>query len=341
MTSPEVDNPARTASPPRRAASGTPTPLVVLGEIRTCLLPHSVTMDGRATDDLLATVAGETVRRRERPGQLAFSPRRATGVDCHVGWGATTTARVVGTVESTVVLVGGRLAQLSSHTTVVQADQKVRRPWSHYVGRVGVTEVISELPDRAVADKELAAGYFAPPGPKTLDLASICARHLDDLRSSSLLDQRPPLRAPTTRLRWTASIGGSAGPAVSLRLEDERSRALRVTVREAADLPDAVRFCQDVAAHDWLLTVIDATVRAAEGFGDGQQVAVLAPVFEHLAHLWMPGAQVPTAMRALWRNLQAAANFSKQWTARIEQVQRRIEVATYYAARGENPAGGW
>lgn len=330
-------------TPPRRAAPGPSTPLVVLGEIRTCLLPHSMTLDGQTTDELLATVAGATVLRRERPGPLAFSPRRATGVDCHLGWGATATAtaRVVGTVASSVVLVGGRLVQLSSHTTVVRAQQKRRRPWSHYISRVGVTEVIGEVPDHSAAHRELVAGYFAPPGPNTLDLASICARHLDDLRSSPLLDQRPQLRAPTTRLRWTAVVGGNAGPAVSLRLEDELCRALRVTVREATDLPDALRLCQDIAVHDWLLTVIDARVRAAEGLDDGQQVTVLAPVLEHLAHLWMPGAQVPAAMRAPWRDLQAAANFSKQWTARVEQVQRRIEVATYYAARGASPSGDW
>ncbi|MFD3506420.1 SCO2521 family protein [Nocardia sp. NPDC058666] len=337
----DVNHSTRTPPPARRATSGPPTPLVVLGEIRTCLLPHSLTMDSQATDELLSTVAGATVRRRERPGALAFSPRRATGVDCHLGWGTTTTARAVGTVESTAVLVGGRLSQLSAHTTVVRPPQKKRRPWSHYISQVGVTEVIGDLPDHAIADKELAAGYFAPPGPNTLDLASICARHLDELRSSPVLDQRPPLRAPTTRLRWTAIIGGAAGPAVSMRVEDDLSRTLRVTVREATDLPDALRFCQDVAVHDWLLTVIDAKVLAAEAFSDGQQVAVLAPVFEHLAHLWMPGAQVPAAMRAPWRDLQAAANFSKQWTARVEQVQRRIEVATYFAARGEDPPGGW
>ncbi|MGY0501149.1 SCO2521 family protein [Nocardia sp. FBN12] len=326
-------------SPLRRPAPRPRIPLVVLGEIHTCLLPHSVTLDGQATEELLSTVAGATVLRRERPGPLPFSPRRATGVDCHLGWGTVTTARAVGTVESTAVVVGGRLSQLSAHTTVVRARQKKRMPWSHYLGQVGVTEVIGDLPDHEFADKALAAAYFAPPGPNTLDLASICARHLDELRSSPVLDQRPPLRAPATRLRWTAIIGGTAGPTVSMRIEDKLSRTLRVTVRQATDLPDALRFCQDVAVHDWLLTVIDAKVSAAERFSDGRQVAVLAPVFEHLAHLWMPGAQVSAAMRAPWRDLQAAANFSKHWTARVEQMRRRIEVATYYAASGEDSPG--
>ncbi|MEV0251208.1 SCO2521 family protein [Nocardia sp. NPDC050712] len=330
-----VSNPAA-----RRTA---PIPLVVLGEIRTCLLPHSSTLDGQATDELLALVPGATVRRRERPGPLAFSPRRAVGVDCHLAWGSTTSARVVGTVASTAVLVGGRLSQMSVHTIVVRAPQKKRRPWAHYIGQVGVTELIGTLPDPAIADEELVAGYLAAQGPAktTLDLSSICARQLAGLREAPQLDQQPPLQAPTTRLRWTAQIGGSAGPAVSFRLDGELTRTANVIVRVPAEIPDALRFCQDVAVHDWLLTVIDAKVRAADGISDGRQVAVLAPVLEHLAHLWMPGAQVPGTMRSPWRDLQAEASFSKQWTTRVEQVQRRIEVATYYAARGGNPAGDW
>ncbi|MFC9661736.1 SCO2521 family protein [Nocardia sp. NPDC127606] len=329
------------SAPPRRTTSRPSTPVVVLGEIRTRLLPHSLTLDSLATEEVLATVAGTTVVRRERPCPLAFSPRRATGIDCHLGWGetASATARVVGTVASTAILVGGRIAQLSSHTTVVRAQQKKRMPWSHYIGRLGVTEIIGELPDHSIADTELAAGFYAPRGATTLDLGSICTGHLEDLRSSPLLDQRPPLRAPTTRLRWCAVIGGSTGPAVSMRVEDGESRTLRVTVKEAADLPDALRFCEDVAIHDWLLTVIDARVRSAEAFDDGRQVAILAPVLEHLTHLWMPGAQVAASMRAPWRDLQTAAGLSKQWTARVEQIQRRIEVATYYAARGANSVG--
>ncbi|MEU8894850.1 SCO2521 family protein [Nocardia sp. NPDC048505] len=325
----------------RRSIRNVPAPLVMLGEIRTCLLPNSTTLDGEATRDLLALVPGATVRRRERPGPLAFSPRRAIGVDCHLPWGATDSARVVGTVASMAVLVGGRLSQTSVHTIVVRAPQKKRRPWSHYLTQVGVIEAIGALPPRAVVDEELVTGHFTASGLHMLDLSSICARHMDDLRLSRQLDQRPPLRAPTTQLRWTAQIGGRTGPAVSFRVADDLTRTANVIVRVPGELPDALRFCQDLAVHDWLLTVIDAKVQAAEAFSDGRQVAILAPVLEHLAHLWMPGAHVPGTVRSLWRDLQAEANFSKQWTSRVEQVQRRIEVAMYYAARGEGLQRSW
>ncbi|WP_194819751.1 SCO2521 family protein [Nocardia sp. XZ_19_385] len=324
--------------PPRRTAL---RPLVVLGEIRTCLLPHSTALDGEATDELLALVPGASVRRRERPGPLAFSPSKAIGVDCHLAWGSTDSVRIVGTVASTAVLVGGRLSQMSSHTTVVRAPQRKRQPWSHYTSQIGVTEVIGKLPIPPDADQELIAGYRTAPSPTTLDLSSVCARQLGDLHRSPQLDQRPPLRAPTTRLRWTAQIGGNAGPAVSFRVEEELTRTANVIVRAPDEIPDALRFCQDVAVHDWLLTVIDAKVLAAEGLSHGQQVAVLAPILEHLAHLWMPGAHVPSTMRSQWRDLQAEANFTKQWTTRVEQVERRIEVATYHAVRGAISAGDW
>ncbi|MEV6068185.1 SCO2521 family protein [Nocardia sp. NPDC052001] len=312
-------------------------PLVVLGEIRTCLLPHTTTLDGQATEDFLSLVPGARVRRRERPGPLAFSPPRAVGVDCYLARGTTDAARIVGTVASTAIVVGGRLAQLSSHTTVVRAPQKRRRAWSHYVGRVGTTEVIGPLPDRAIAERELIAGYLGASGATMLDLASICARKLDELRKSALLDRKPPLLAPITRLRWTARMGGSLGTTVSFRLADEVTRTVHITVRRVEDLPDALRFCEDLAVHDWLLTVIDAKVRAADGFGGGygRQIEVLAPVLEHLAHLWMPGGHTPPSMRPLWRDLQSEAGFSKQWVTRVEQLERRIAVATYYAARGE------
>ncbi|MEV6275254.1 SCO2521 family protein [Nocardia sp. NPDC051832] len=337
MTSRDVERRVQTPDAPARRAG--PLPLMVLGEIRTCLLPHSVTLDGQATEELLALVPGATVRRRERPCALAFSPRKAVGVDCHLGWGSTAEARVVGTVASSVILVGGRVAQMSAHTVVVRAQQKQRRPWSHYISRVGVTEVIGALPDRAIADEELIAGYLSVPSPTTLDLGSICARQLEDIRRSPLLDQNPPLLAPITRLRWSAQIGGTSGPAVSFRLDDDLNRTAHVIVRRAEEIPDAVRFCQDVAVHDWLLTVIDAKVRAAEGFVDGRQVDLLAPVLEHLTHLWMPGAHVADLMRSPWRDLQSKANFSKQWTTRVEQVHNRIEVATYYATRGDHLTG--
>ncbi|MRH86388.1 hypothetical protein GFY24_02705 [Nocardia sp. SYP-A9097] len=320
--------PATSNSSSRRT---TPVPIVVLGEIRTCLLPHSTTLDGQATEELLALVPGATVRRRERPAPLAFSPPRAVGVDCYLSWGSTAETRVVGTVSSTAILVGGRLSQMSSHTTVMSTPRRKRQPWSHYVDRFGTTEAIDTLPDRSIADEELIAGYLTASGPKTLDLSSICARQLDELLKSPLLDQDPPLLAPTTRLRWTVKIGGTAGPAVSFRLDDEATRTANITVRVAEEIPDAVRFCQDLAVHDWLLTVIDAKVLAAAGVrsGDERQLDVLAAMLEHLGHLWMPGAHTPDAMRSPWRELQSKASFSKQWDTRLRQLRDRIVVATY------------
>ncbi len=50
------------------------TPLVVLGEVRTCLLPSAIALTGAEACDLLALMPGCTVRWRERPGTLAVCP---------------------------------------------------------------------------------------------------------------------------------------------------------------------------------------------------------------------------------------------------------------------------
>ncbi|MFF2553655.1 SCO2521 family protein [Nocardia sp. NPDC058058] len=336
-----------TTQPARgRSRQVSQTPLAALGEIRTCLLPHSTTLDIQATEELLALIPGANVVSRDRPGPLAFSPPRAVGVDCHLSRGGTATARIVGTVASTAILVGGRISQVSSHVTVVRAPQKLRRSWSHYVSRVGTVEIIGTLPDREGADQQLTDAYRAMPTSDSadmafLDIASVCARQLDELRYSPLLDQSPPLLAPTTRLRWTARVGKEKATSVYFEYHrDDQPRTLTVTVQRAEDLPTARRFCEDVAAHDWLLTVINAKVLAANGFGGGyaRQVEVLAPVLEHLAHLWMPGAHVPDEIRSLWRKLQTDPGFSRQWDTRVAQLEHRIAVATYHAARGGYPA---
>ncbi|WP_280250662.1 hypothetical protein [Nocardia abscessus] len=64
------------------------TPLVVLGEVRTCLLPSATALTGAEACDLLALMPGCTVRWRERPGTLAVSPPPPGGGGRGMGPGA-------------------------------------------------------------------------------------------------------------------------------------------------------------------------------------------------------------------------------------------------------------
>lgn len=312
------------------------TPLIALGEVRTCLVPASATLHREEAGDLLALVPGRRVRWRQRPGTLAISPVTPVGVDCELVVAGAAPARVVGTVATRAIVMGGRVLQSSARTQVIRAAERRRQTWSHYLSRVGVTEVLSKLGDREEAIDALIDGYLdTKPTAETLDLASISERLLAQLRADPRLDQQAPLLVPTTRLRWVAKVGGAAGPKLQLRLDDDALRSVSIVVRTEQDLDAAQRFCEDLAAHDWLLTVGDAAIEEADRFArsDHKRMEVLAAVLEHLAHLWMPGAHTPAPLRALWKELQTEPGFSRQWTALTGQVRDTLRVAEWDLAR--------
>ncbi len=335
-------------------------PLVVLGEVSTCLLPSSIALDRDRADELLALMPGRAVSWRERPSTLAVSPTTAVGVDCDLmldlnatgkdSVGADipisnpdraavaepTTVRIVGTVGTRVVLAGGRILQSSAHTQVARAGERRRQPWSHYLSRKGFTEVIDIVPpERAMAGAALAEGYLAEPvaDGDILDLASISRRLLGRIRTDPRLDQLPPVQVGTTRLRWTALVGGAAGPAVQLHLDDGSIRSVRLIVRKESDLAAAQRFCEDLAAHDWLLTVVADALDQADHFStlSKDRLEILYPLLQHFTSLWMPGAHTPAALRALWRDLQSDPGFSRQWTTLRDRMRDSIAIATLHA----------
>ncbi|MFC3962436.1 SCO2521 family protein [Nocardia jiangsuensis] len=311
------------------------TPLVVLGEVRTCLLPSAAALPRAEACELLELVPGRGVRWRERPGTLAVSPTTAVGVDCDLALNAET-ARIVGTAATTLVLAGGRILQSSAHVAVVRAPDRRRRPWSHYISRKGVVEVLTRIPERASAGPALAESYLAErTGADILDLASISERTLARIRSDPQLDMNPPLHAGTTRLRWTAQVGGSSGPAVGMRLVDDTVRTVRLIVREEPDLQDAQRFCEDLAVHDWLLTALARALDEADRFPSDsrERLGILGPALEHLTRLWMPGAHTPVSLRALWKELQNDPGFTRQWNNLVGQLRDSIAVATLDALR--------
>lgn len=338
-----------------------PTPLVVLGEVSTCLAPSAAALDRTHADELLALMPGRAVSWRARPSTLAISPTTAVGVDCDLELGLSAQdsaayrartgrrwdrARIVGTVGARVVLAGGRILQSSTHTQIVRSGDRKRQPWSHYVSRKGVTEVLDVLPaERGTASAALARGYIpdpdvefdsAPEGDgELLDLASISRRLLGRIRTDSRLDQSPPVHAATTRLRWTALVGGAAGPKVQLRLDEDNVRSARLIVRNESDLAAAQRFCEDLAAHDWLLTVVADALDEADRFGAASldRLDVLAPLVQHFTGLWMPGAHTPAALRALWRDLQSDPGFTRQWTTLRDRLRDNIAIATLHALR--------
>lgn len=315
-------------------------PLVVLGEVRTCLLPTSDTLPVEDVSELLTLQPGRRVLSRERPVPLAISPSAAVGVDCALATVSRSNTRAIGTVASHAVVVGGRIAQSSSSTRVVRAPVAARRPWSHYLTKVGAIELIPRLGDDIAAAIDLSEGFLEASNAKTLDLGSISDRMLTRVRMDDRLDQQPPVRTTATRLRWAARVAPpvdgdeSRRPLFAFRIEDESLRTVRIMVSSARDLGGVQRFCEDLAAHDWLLTTLAAALADADRAGPGRDAAVaLNPFLEQLVHLWMPGAHTPTRLRELWTRLESDPGFSRQWAAQVGRLRDRLAVATLEALR--------
>ncbi|MTE14630.1 SCO2521 family protein [Nocardia aurantiaca] len=315
-------------------------PLVLLGEVRTALLPNSGGLAAREAQALLSLLPGQRVLMRERPLPLAVSPSSAIGVDCKLATVSRSDSRAIGTVAAHAILVGGRVIQSSACSTVVRTADKNRRPWSHYLKQVGTLEVWHRIADDPSAAVDLTEGFLEGSSATTLDLGSVSDRLLTRVRTDPRLDQQPPVRSSATRLRWAARVAPPVGGAVrgrtlfAFRLEDENTRSVRIMVPTARDLAGVQRFCEDLATHDWLLSTLGAALSEAERPAPERDPAVeLAPLLEHLVHLWMPGAHTPPRLRELWTRLESDPGFTRQWTAQVGHLRDRLAVATLEALR--------
>ncbi|WP_280318212.1 SCO2521 family protein [Nocardia wallacei] len=310
------------------------TPVALLGDIHTCLLPSRTVLDTSAVVEVLDAVKpGSGVTSLERPVPLAVSSPRVEGVDCTLATASGRAVHGIGTVLSRVIVIGGRVMQSSTQTAVTQASVNQRQPWVHYLARAGTVEAVTELgPD---SGRRLADGYLRGSEPDRLDLAAISGRLATLVRMDTRLDRQVPIRAATTRLRWAVEIAAAPEqpPSFSFRLDNDTLRSVRVTVA-ARDVDAAQRFCEDLAVHDWLLTTITQLLRDADRFESSSDASILlAPMLEQLVPLWMPGAHTPPPLRALWAELEAAPGFTRQWSARAEQLRDRMMTATLNALR--------
>lgn len=305
-------------------------PLALLGEVRTGLLPESAALSRGSAAELLTLMRGRRVQSRERPVSWAQSPVIPEGVDCRLATPSRARVRAVGTVATHAVVLGGRILQSSAQATVVAAEHGHRRGWGHYLGRVGVVEVLTRTP--ANLGSHLVEGFLGPPDPAvgTLDPGAIAARLHMRVRTDPMLDQRPPIQTGASMLRWAARIAPGETPGLSFVLHDDQTRLASVVVGDETELRAVQRFCEDLAMHDWLLTVLTEVIDEAEmaQLSHSSPAQVLTPLLEHLVHLWLPGAFTPPVLRGLWAGLEADPGFSLQWNARIGQLRDRIAVAT-------------
>ncbi|MEU8075717.1 SCO2521 family protein [Catellatospora citrea] len=306
---------------------------VVIGEVHTALLQHSSAVSAATGAGLLALTAGERVRRSERPIAYAVSPPQLTGVDCDlpaaVGTGRRTRlapVRAVGTVTSRAVLTGGHVLQGSAYARVVADGERRRMPWSHYLARPGVLELIGKS-----GGLDVAGGHLHSTEPQTglLDLGAIGNRTIDTVQASRDIDRAAPFKSARTGLRWAASEGG----AFEFRLVDDRHRTVRLP-RVVADAEAAAVLCEDIALHDWLLTTLLSLVgRAPAGrAGRRQVVERLAPALDYLLHLWMPAARVDAALAPVWRGLEQRPGLTRQWQTNVDRVRDQLALAVIEAS---------
>ncbi|MFI0793952.1 SCO2521 family protein [Micromonospora rubida] len=298
--------------------------MLTVGEVHTSLLQHSTALSQEQSSEALSLVEGEMVLTSRRPSLYAVSPDVRTGVDCWLPSARQRQLRGVGAVVTRAIITGGRIVQASSVIQVV--DGKRRQPWSHYLANPGVLETVGKL-DAA----DLIAGFLHGNNADVLNLEAITGRVIDGVQMSDLLDRRPPLRAARTRLRWTTRVDQGPDREVSavITVDSPTLRTVELVV-DPQDVPAAVAgLCEDLALHDWLLTMLSSLVEAAvtRSTAGQEHIERLRPVLEHLLHLWLPGARVHPRLRPIWDRLEQVPGFSRQWKSSVNWIRDQISVS--------------
>lgn len=299
--------------------------MLIVGEVQTGMLHHSTAVSPDVASRLLTFVEGMAVRRSDRPIAYAVSPDTVTGVDCDLPSTTGAKARGVGTVISRVSVTGGRVIQGSAFVGVRPGDARRRLPWSYYLARPGIVELLGKAEMRHLSDGFLTVD---PANSGLLDLTGIGGRAMDEVQASPLLDHRPELKSARTRLRWsfetvldTVSIG--------LTVHADRLRTVRLRLPRE-DASAVAGLCEDLALHDWLLTTLLNQVASAR-VGAARRAEVverLRPAVDHLLHLWMPAVRVDTKLVDLWAALdRQPGGLTRQWQTTVDRIRDQLALA--------------
>lgn len=317
--------------------------MLALGEVRTCLLHNAEPLPRPVVAQLLELVPGQRVLSTDRPIGHSVSPELTVGVDCRLAAvSPQIRARGIGTVISHALVTAGLVLQSSATANIQRAASDQRLAWSYYVARPGVIEVVARV-DTSDLAADLAAGYLADSKPiATLDLGAVSEHLIGEVQGRPQLDHVTSIRVRPTRIHWAVRLSDSSTPTARVHVVDDVVRTLELTAREN-QLGLAVRFCEDFALHDWLLTTLGqiieqadrARAKGARAKG-GEPIEILSPAIERLLHLWMPGAHVDPVMRTLWGALEQRPGFSLQWNAQVARIRDQIALQTLQALRHAN-----
>jgi hypothetical protein len=295
---------------------------LTIGEVHTGLLLTSAAVSADTACELLAIVPGRSVRTRQRPVRYALSPEVLTGVDCAAPLVERRDVRIIGASATRLSLTDGRIIQAGTHATLRHDSAGRRRPWSHYLARPGVLELLGKA-----SEETLATGFLCGPATATaLDLGAVNVRTLAAIQRSERLDRDPPFRGRLTRLRWSAETSdGDQEIVFTLGADGLRTVRLRAPEPNPRALAD---FCADVALHDWLLsTLLDIVERAvARSRPAAELISMLRPAIDNLVHAWTPAAHVSRTLEAIWQELDLRSGFSLQWQRTVERIRDQLSV---------------
>jgi hypothetical protein len=298
--------------------------MLVIGEVRTCLLQNTAATSLTDVAELLRLEPGERVRTSERPVAYAVSPARLTGMDCQLPSASGTRLRGVGTATARTTVTGGRILQGSVFARLERGTSDRRLPWSHYLAIPGVIQSTGRF-----NPIDVTKGFLTGPLPDTtVDLGSVSEQVIRKVQASPRLDHVTPFKTRRTRLRWVASAGGPLYG--EFTIADDTLRTFTISCA-TAPIQAVVELCEDLALHDWLLTTVLRIVERSQiGASPSEKVlARLRPAIDHLLHLWMPGARVADALRGVWDDLDRRPGFSPQWQATVTRIRDQLSVATF------------
>lgn len=304
--------------------------MLILGEVQTAALRHAGGVPQGLAENALALIAGERVRVSERPISYAVSPKTFTGVDCGIRSSSGAEVRGVGTLMGRASLTGGRVLQSSAVARLDPVAGGYRRAWSHYLARLGVVEALGR-PDMPGT---VAAHLAADRESSTMGMGAFCGRLLNEIQGSAVLDQKTPLRARRTVLRWAAMIKDGTDVHVRFTVLEDGLRSVRL-VLGPAEIDDIVDLFEDLALHDWLLTALLSVIEQSRiGVEQpAQSVVRLRPAVDHLLHLWMPAARLNGFALEAWQALEGRPGLSRQWDASVQRIRDQMAMAAALVER--------
>ena len=302
--------------------------VLAFGEVRTCLIQNLGTLSPSASVALMQLTPGAPVSKVDRPVRRVVSPEQVTGVDCRLQVAREGRGRAIGTVLSHATVTNGRILQGTAHVTLTPASSKDRREWRHYLQRPGLVEVIGSPHPHNVLD-----GYLADISPaRGLDLASISDRVIDEVQMSSRLNHTTALRASTAVVRWAVTLAPDSGPTVGIAKSDLPNVHI-IRLSGAPDhLPMLIRFCEEFALHEWLLTTVqDVIVPRAETdiARDRDPLDSLLFALNELVPLWMPPTHLSPDMKVLWEVMESRTHYSRLFerqVARIRDLRDQVKI---------------